>query len=78
MDESSRMTVPYQKSVPVRVLVRGTDFRYEIHWNGTWYGFSVRVFISTVPDTDFGMDLNKVRTVVRTDRTVRGTDFCTK
>ena len=64
----SWITVRYQKSVPVRILVRGTDFRYEIHWNGTWYGFSIRIFISTVPDTDFGMELNKVRTVRYVER----------
>ena len=36
--------VPYRKSVPVRILVSGTDFWYEIRCYGAWYGFSVRSF----------------------------------
>ena len=34
--------IPYRKSVPVRNLVRGTDFWYEIFWYGTWYGAKFR------------------------------------
>ena len=45
--------------------VRGTDFRYEICWYGTWYGVSVRILIGTVRGTDFGTDPNLVRYVVR-------------
>ena len=40
----------------------GSDFR-------TWYGFSVRIFFSTVLGTDFDPDSNLVR---------YGTFFCTK
>ena len=59
------MAVPYRKSEPVRNLGRGTDFWSEIQWSGTWYGFSVRIFFSTVRGTDFGPDSNLVRYVVR-------------
>ena len=64
-DPLSWTTVPYRKSIPVRILVRGTYFWYEIHWNGRWYGFLVQIFISTVPDTDFGMDSKQVRYMER-------------
>ena len=76
MDDRSVPKIRRTDSVPVRILVRVTDFWYEIRWYGTWYAFSDRIFIGTVRGTNFGTGSNLVRYVVRIIRTV--TDFCTE